>query len=246
MKKLFTFVVSGFLVAFMLTGCGNDNTATLTCNFNGIVTSNGTGNRLSVNTVYDITYDGDDVKEIRVVRDYVNEQDANSANDVDGVGTGTDGTASDDDAIVNDGEADSDDIIDGVVGDAIDAITGAVANTILDIAGIKQDYVNRVTNYGDMLGFDSTVEVDNDHEYKIVYVIDMDQISDVDLSRFDYSRSLSTLRSKLEGKGLTCKQLDFFFLFYYIFIKKILCEMLNSWCYLTWKQDKNYYQNLLF
>ena len=50
------------------------------------------------------------------------------------------------------------------------------------------------------------MDTDEDDEYKVIYKIDMDKISDSDLARFNLDRDLNTLRSNYEGLGYTCEE----------------------------------------
>ena len=85
-------------VIAVLSGC-TTNTKTLTC------TSENTSGNITSKTKYMIDYEGNDVKKLTVTYDYKD-------NHTDGVGTGTDGTTSDNDP-------DANGIIDGVVGEAL-------------------------------------------------------------------------------------------------------------------------------
>lgn len=209
MKKISIFVGT-ICSALFLSGCSSNEMLTCT----GSTTANG----ITTTTTYEIEYNDNDVKHLKMTYDYV------SDTSVDGVGTGTDGSAVDNDtnnnnnnnnnndtagnvgtSSVDDNDIDGDDIVDGAVGDAIDTTIGAITDTILDISGIRDTYNNQVNAYGNITGFTSTVDVDNDNEYKIVYEIDMDTISDNDLTRFNVDRDLSTLRDMYEAQGLTCK-----------------------------------------
>jgi uncharacterized protein YceK len=201
MKKILTFLeISG--MALLLSGCGTNEM--LTC------TDETTANGMTTKTTYDIEYKDNDVKYLKITHHYTRD------NSVDGVGTGTDGSAVDDNNANdtagtidtntnNDGNLNSDDIVDGVVGDAIDTTIGTVTDTILDIAGIRNTYDNQINTYNNINGFTSKVEVNNDDEYKVVYEIDYDKISDTDLATFNASRDLDSLRSTYESQGLTCK-----------------------------------------
>ena len=110
MKKIFFTLLIG---VFMITGCGAGATKTMKCTY-----QNSTGS-ISSKTTYNIDYENNDVKKVRVTYNYhfepLNDTDGDGNNDVDGVGTGTDGTT-------NDTQIDNDGIIDGVVGSAIDSI----------------------------------------------------------------------------------------------------------------------------
>jgi len=207
MKKISMFLtVTG--VSLLLSGCGTNNMLTCTdeVNANGMITK----------TTYNIEYKGNDVKHLKITYDYIEDST------MDGIGTGTDGSSADGndnnstinsddelnentndmDGTINSNESDdSDDFVDGAVGDAVDTVTDA----ILDLSGIKNRYNNQLNTYRNIQGFTSDVEVDNDDEYKIVYDIDYDTISDSDLSLFNASRDFNTLRDNYESQGLTCK-----------------------------------------
>lgn len=196
MKKiLMLFGVTG--ITLLLSGCGTNEMLTCTDE----VTSNG----MTTRTRYDIEYKGNDVKHLKMTYHYTQDED------VDGVGTGTDGSASDNDNndisgnIDSNESNDSDDVVDGAVGDAIDSATNTVTDTILDLSGIKNRFNNQLSTYNDIEGFSSNVQTDSDNEYKIVYDIDYDTISDSDLTLFNVSREFDTLRSNYESQGLTCK-----------------------------------------
>ena len=88
-------------VIAVLSGC-TTNTKTLTC------TSENTSGNITSKTKYMIDYEGNDVKKLTVTYDYKD-------NHTDGVGTGTDGTTSDNDP-------DDNGIIDGVVGETLDDV----------------------------------------------------------------------------------------------------------------------------
>lgn len=196
MKKILMFFgVAG--VTLLLSGCGTNKMLTCTDE----VTSNG----MTTRTRYDIEYKGNDVKHLKMTYHYT--QDEN----IDGVGTGTDGSASDNDnndidGNINSNEGnDSDDIVDGTVGDAIDTATNTITDTILDLSGIRDRYNNQLNSYNNIEGFSSDIQTDSDNEYKIVYDIDYNTISDSNLALFNASRDLDILRSNHESQGLTCK-----------------------------------------
>lgn len=198
MKKISMFLGITSM-ALLLSGCGTNDM--LTC------TNETTANGMVTKTTYDIEYKDNDVKYLKITHHYTRD------NSVDGVGTGTDGSAVDNDTNDNagtvdtndDGNLDGNDIVDGVVGDAIDTTIDTVTSTILDIAGIRDTYNNQINSYNNINGFTSKVEVDNDDEYKVVYEIDYDKISDTDLATFNASRDLDSLRNTYESQGLTCK-----------------------------------------
>ena len=210
MKKI---LVSLFIL-FLMSGCGNNET--LKC------TANGNANSVSNDSEAKIEYQDNDVKYVTITYDY--NQDENSVTgdatitttDQNGntteTNTTTDGMNADSDGITNDGDATNDgntsgdEVIDGAVGNTIDTIIGGVTDTILDIAGIKSTYESQLSNFDNIEGFSYKVDVDEDNEYKIIYKIDMDKISDNDLARFNLDRNLNTLRSNYEGLGYTCEE----------------------------------------
>ena len=192
MKKIiYALVIS----TFMLTGCGAGATNTMSCTY-----ENSTSN-MSSRMAYNIDYQGNEVKKIRVTYKY--HSDAvdtgdDDDNQTDGVGTGTDGTT-------NDTQIDNDGIIDGVIGSAIDTAINGVTSTILDIAGIRNRHANVQNMYGNMTGFSvqNTNDV-TDNDYTVTYVIDYDSISDDDLSTLNLTRDINTLRSNYINQGFTC------------------------------------------
>ena len=223
MKKL----LIGLSVLLLVSGCG-EKKETLTC------TSKSTTNGMTTDTKYDIEYEKDKVKYVTITYDYnqdntntnnttdtttndnnntTNDTDGTNAtengktstNKTDGVDADTDGITKDKDIKTNDNKTESNEVIDGAVGDTIDGAVDGVTNTILDIAGIKKTYENQVSTYKDIKGFSYKVDIDNDGEYKMIYKIDMDKISDSDLSRFNIDRNLNTTKSNYEDAGYTCK-----------------------------------------
>ena len=96
-------------------------------------------------------------------------------------------------------------VVDGVVGDVIDGTVDGVTDTILDLAGIRNTYENQFSIYDNIEGFSYNVDVDNDNEYKVVYEIDMDKISDNDLATFNVTRGFQDIRTNYEDLGYTCK-----------------------------------------
>lgn len=149
-----------------------------------------TSNNLITKTSYDITHEGNDVKYVKIVYEYEEVIDETE----DGVGTGTDGTTEDDDT-KNDG------IVDGKVGDAIDDVTDA----ILDLAGIKVMYTNKLNEYDEIEGFTGIIDDNEQNKYKVTYEIDFTKMSDDDLNKFDLDRDYDTLKKSLEDQDLTCK-----------------------------------------
>ena len=193
MKKML--FLSGVMI-FLLTGCGVGATKTMSCSYN---TSR---NDLTTKTTYDVDYEGTEVKKVRITYNYhqdvMNDTDGDGKNDIDGVGTGTDGTT-------NDTQIDNDGIIDGVIGSAIDSIVSGVADVILDISGIRDRHNNVLNTYGNMSGFSVQNTTDNtDNSYMITYVIDYDTISDNDLVTLNLSRNINTLRTNYTNQGFTC------------------------------------------
>ena len=201
MKKLLI-VLS---IVFLMSGCdmGND---TLTC------TSTSSANGMTTDTKYEIKYSGDDVKFVTITYDYNQNNDTitgtdntNNNNNTDGVNADTDGTTKDNDITNNDGRVNSNEVVDGVVGDTVDGVVDGVTDTILDLAGVRSTFENQMSSYDNIKGFSYDVDVDNDNEYKVVYKIDFDKISDSDLTRFNVDRDFSTIRSNYEDLGYTCK-----------------------------------------
>ena len=194
MKKMFFLAI---MLVFMLTGCGVGATDTLMCSY-----QNNNGN-LTTKTSYSIDYVGKEVKKLRITYNYhidgINDTDGDGKNDIDGVGTGTDGTT-------NDTQIDNDGIIDGIVGSAIDTIIGGITDTILDIAGIRDRHANVQNTYGNMPGF-SVQNTDDmtDNDYTVTYVIDYDMMSDDDLVTLNLSRDIDTLKSNYISQGFTCR-----------------------------------------
>lgn len=124
-----------------------------------------------------------------------------TTDDTDGVNADSDGITAEENAT---NESNSDDVVDGVVGDTIDGAIDGVTDTILDIAGIKDTYENQVNSYDGIEGFSYKIDTDNDNEYKIIYRIDFEKISDNDLARFNLDRDLDTTRTNYEDLGYTC------------------------------------------
>lgn len=195
MKK---YVIIAIIACFILTGCGAGATETMSCNYETTI------NNLTTKMTYNIDYQDEEVKKLRVTYKYHSDDDntnlAEENDDTDGIGTGTDGTT-------NDNPNDSDDgIIDGVVGSAIDNIINGVSTTIIDIAGLRDRHATVQNTYGNMAGFSvqNTNDV-NDNDYTVTYVIDYDTINDDDLSALSLSRNINTLRSNYIQQGFTCK-----------------------------------------
>ena len=212
MKKL---LVSLFILLLMV-GCGNNKT--LKCS------SSRSGNNMRGSTNYDIEYQNKDVKFVTITYDYTQDGDVvnnttttdvtdstgntvttSTTTNMDGVNADSDGLTHDNDT-KNDNNTNSNEVVDGVTGDVIDGIVDGVTDTILDIAGIKSTYENQIGNYENIEGFSYKVDTDEDNEYKVIYKIDMDKISDSDLARFNLDRDLDTVRSNYEGLGYTCEE----------------------------------------
>lgn len=191
MKKLFIV----FAVLFVMSGCDSE-TDTLSCSNTTIA------NGVTTKTTYDIDYVDDDVKYVTITYDYT--QDVNDDEKMDGVDVDTDGIDTDNDTD-NNNNLESDDVVDGVVGDVIDGAVDGVTSTILDIAGIKNTYENQMSVYDNIEGFSYDVDVDTDNEYKVIYQIDMDKISDDNLSTFNVTRGFADIRDDYEDLGYTCK-----------------------------------------
>lgn len=179
MKRILLF----FGIVTLLTGCGNEeDMMTMTC------TRENTYNGLTSNTQYLITYNDDEVSNVKITYNY------NQDTHTDGVGTGTDGTTEDDDRNEND----------GIVGGVTEDIIGGIYNTILDLSGLKDRHTNQINNTN-IEGFTSTVEDNTNNSYKVIYNLDLTKISDDDIGRFNVDRSYQTLKSNYTNQGLTCK-----------------------------------------
>ncbi|MCI6266246.1 MAG: hypothetical protein MR598_05305 [Erysipelotrichaceae bacterium] len=200
MKKLL--IVLSVSTLFLMSGCTNNSTDTLSCS------STTTANGVTTKTKYDIDYKDDDVKYVTITYDYSQDNTTNNTEDdndkMDGVDVDTDGIDNDN-TNNNDGSIKSDDVVDGVVGDAIDGTVDGIKETILDLAGIKNRYENQLSTYDNIEGFSYKVDIDSNTEYKIIYKIDMDKISDADLTRFDVTRDFSDIKANYEGLGYTCQ-----------------------------------------
>ena len=193
MKKLLI-VLS---VLFLMSGCGNES-KTLSC------TNTSEANGITTKTKYEIKYMDDEVKHVTITYDY---NQTNDRKEVDGTNADTDGLDknTEGNTTTNDNNLQSDEVIDGVVGDAIDSTINGITDTILDLAGIKNNYQNQMSTFDNMEGFSYKVDVDNDNEYKITYDIDMDKISDEDLTRFNIGRDYSDIKSNYTDLGYTCE-----------------------------------------
>ena len=194
MKKLF--VLSAMLI-LVLTGCGAGVTDTLSCTYEN------TSANLTTKITYNIDHQENEVKKVRVTYDYktnmINDTDGDGQNDVDGVGTGTDGTT-------NDTQIDNDGIVDGIVGSAIDSVINGVTDVILDVAGLRDRHSMVQNTYGNINGFSvqNTNDMDNNN-YHVTYIIDYDTINDTDLATLNMSRDIDSLRNNYVSQGFTCK-----------------------------------------
>ena len=190
MKKIF---VLSFMSILLLTGCGA--TETLSCTYEN------TNSNMNTKVHYDIDHQNEEVKKVRITYDYKFNNNANArdnTNQIDGVGTGTDGTT-------NDTQVDKDGVVDGVVGSVIDTIVGTVTTIILDSAGLKDKHSTVQNTYGNVNGFSVQNTTDTNDNYSVTYVIDYDTISDNDLARFNLSRDFNDLRNSYVNQGFTCK-----------------------------------------
>ena len=210
MKKILVFL--GILL--VMSGCA-ENTEKLSCD------STTTSNGVTTMTRYDIDYQKDDVKKVTITYDYTQDttgntttNDGNTTNDTNNTATQSrekqDGVNSDSDGLTEENDSDknlkSDDVVDGVVGDAIDGTVDGVTNTILDLAGIRTTLENQMSTYNNIKGFSYKVDKNIDNVYKVIYSIDMDKISDNDLSRFNIpTRDFSDLKKNYQDLGYTCK-----------------------------------------
>lgn len=193
MKKI---LMLSLVSIVMLTGCGAGKTQTMSCSY-----ENSSGN-VTTKTKYDVDYEDKEVKKVRITYDYkqdiVNDVDNDGKKDVDGVGTGTDGTTSDT-------QHDNDGIVDGVIGNAIDKVINGATDVILDVAGLRERHRTVQNTYGNITGFSVQNTTDTDDNYKVTYVIDYDTISDTDLNRLNLSRDIDNFRDTYTSQGYTCK-----------------------------------------
>ncbi len=230
MKKLF----AAFFVLLLVSGCGSKRdslSCEMTTDSNGITTTthydidyldndvkmikitydykqdnnvssdNTKTNGTSDNTTTDTSKNNDTTT--NGADDKTNENTRSTREKQDGVNSDTDGISEEKDSNAN---LKSDDVVDGVVGDAIDSTINGVTNTILDLAGVRTTYENQMNTYGNIKGFSYKVDKDVDNEYKVIYSIDMDKISDSDLSKFNIpSRNFKDLKTNYQDLGYTCK-----------------------------------------
>lgn len=171
------------LIIAVLSGCGTNDKITCT-------TTNTVGN-LTSSTKYSIDYRNNEIKKIVLTYDYKETKK-------DGVGTGTDGTTSDED---NTGDG----IIGGVAGKALDDVIDTTTDGILDIAGIKTRHNSRFGTYTNINGFTSDVNIDNAENYKITYTYDLTKLSDTDITTLGIDRDYTAYKNTLTNRGLTCK-----------------------------------------
>lgn len=198
MKKLFMLI----MVLFVVSGCGeNDDTKTLSCSSTDVNDLSG----ITTKTKYDLQYVDDEIKHVTITYDYSQDTTNNGNDNVDGVDVDTDGIDDNDDVNNNDNSVSSDEVVDGVVGDAIDETVDTVTDAILDIAGIRTTFENQFAAYDNMEGFSYEVDTDSDNEYKVIYEIDMDKISDANLATLNIDRDFGTTRTNYENSGYTCQ-----------------------------------------
>ena len=184
-------------IMFLISGC-NGATNRMKCN------STTTTAGLTTDTTYEIDYKDKDVKYVKITYKY-NQENANVST-TDGVGTGTDGTTRDRESNTTSTTPDKNDVVGGAVGSTVDEGIDAVTDTILDIAGIKTRQEQLLQGYNNITGFSYDIkDKDNDNEYTVIYQIDLTQINDTDLARFNIDRNIDTLKTTYENQGYTCK-----------------------------------------
>ncbi len=194
MKKI---LFLSIIMVTILSGCDASAMKTMSC------TSDNTYAGINTRVIYDVDYQDSEVKKLRITYKYhnyiVNDTDGDGTEDMDGVGTGTDGTT-------NDTQQDKDGIIDGIIGSAIDGTISGVYNTILDISGLKDRHAVVRDTYGNIPGFSIQNTSDlTDNDYTVSYIIDYDTISDDDLTTLNLSRDIDTLKSNYVSQGLICE-----------------------------------------
>ena len=170
-------------------GCGKDESdMSLNCYYQN------TFNNIMTKTTYNIDYRDNFIKKIRITYTY-RQDDQN----IDGVGTGTDGTT-------DDTNSEENQIVDGVLGNAIDNIINDITDTILDIAQIKERHIVVQNTYGNLPGFaiQNTSDDDN-NDYTVTYVINSDDMSDMDLESMNISRNFNTFKNTLVQNGYICE-----------------------------------------
>lgn len=187
MKKI---VFLSIISIFLISGCsGTSAMETMNCEYQS--TSGSVITRVS----YNIDHEEDTIKKARITYEY---NTIMPDSEVDGVGTGTDGTT-------NDTHIDEDGLVDGIIGETIEDIIKGMSNMILDITGIKDRHNYIQSNYGNIPGFSVGTTDYDDNNYKVTYVIDYDAISDTDLNSFGLSRDITSLRNNYVNQGYTCK-----------------------------------------
>lgn len=190
MRKLVFFMC----LIVLLTGCGTEDMKMTTCTTD--ITTNGITNTMK----YDIDYDKDNkVKKVIITYDYNKLVDADDTH-TDGVGTGTDGTTSDKDV-----KNEKPEVVDGVVGKVIDTIIGETIDTVYDISGLSDKHKLAQARYDDIEGITYDVITTSATQYKVVYTIDMNKLSDNNLVLFNLNRDYTTLKNSYIDAGLTCK-----------------------------------------
>jgi len=105
----------------------------------------------------------------------------------------------------NDAGLSSDEVVDGIIGDTIDGVINTFTDTIYDIAGLRTVLERQYAMYDNIAGLSYDVDTSSDTEYKVVFKIDMDVISDDDLASFNLDRNLDNVRDNYEGLGYTCR-----------------------------------------
>ena len=190
MKRLVLFMC----LIIILSGCGTKDMKMTTCTTD--ITTNGITNKMS----YNIDYDKDNkVRKVVITYDYNKPVDADE-NHIDGVGTGTDGSTTDKDT-----NNENPEVVDGVVGKAIDTIVGETVDTIYDISDLSDSHKLAQSRYDDIDGITYDVVTTSATQYKVVYTIDMDKLSDNNLVLFNLDRNYTTLKNSYINSGLTCK-----------------------------------------
>ena len=214
MKKLLLLVISIGLLA----GCEMNQTKSMMCE-NTTTTSQG----VTINSKYDIEYDGDNVKTAKITYEYIDEanddttdteDDSMNARTNDSTLTTRDNDM--DEAMEDDSEdetardevkdEDNGEIVDGIVGDAIDDILAGILDTTLDLAGLRNRHEELRGRYNNIEGLSSSVDTDEDGHYTITYVIDFSKISDENLAMFNIDRDITKTKDTYESQGLTCNE----------------------------------------
>jgi len=186
MKKM---IIPLTLLMLTFTGCDASKMDTMTCTYENET------NGIKTKIVNSIDYQDTEVKKINMTYSY---DYINNNNEIDGVGTGTDGTT-------NDSQKDKDGIVDGVVGDTFDSIINGVTDTILDIAGLKDRHQKIQEKYNSINGFSAENVTDTDMSYKTTYILDFDTITEDELTSLNLSRDLSSLKNIYIQQGYYCK-----------------------------------------